>query len=124
MPEQTDAFTIPGPLLRSIIQYLAGRPYAEVAGLMNAINMQARQRPPSQRKLRIGTFSQAEMGCPHCGQRERGTTRSKRSAAGAGTASSPASSAHSACQERFSITGRRWMTTLRKLPTQSPAKKT
>lgn len=42
MPEQTDAFTIPGPLLRSIVQYLAGRPYAEVAGVMHAINTQVR----------------------------------------------------------------------------------
>lgn len=47
MAEQPlDVFTIPGPVLRSVVQYLAARPYAEVAGLFGGINTQVRPLEP------------------------------------------------------------------------------
>lgn len=40
--EKPESFTVPAALLQSLVQYLAGRPYAEVAGLIQAVNTQAR----------------------------------------------------------------------------------
>src|SRR5215475_4085627 len=62
-------------------------------------------------------FSSAEIGCPQDGHCERGVIRLYGGRSGAG---SPASSAHCERQPRSSIFGRRWMTTLTKLPMQSP----
>src|SRR6266581_5407680 len=77
----------------------------------------AAQRPRRKRKLTTGMFSSAEIGWLQAGHCERGTTRLYRGRSATG---SPDSSAHCARQPRSSIFGRRWMTTLRKLPTHSP----
>src|SRR5258706_5953075 len=79
----------------------------------------AAHRPRRKRKLTTGMFSSAEIGWPQAGHCERGTTRLYRGRSATG---SPESSAHCARQPRSSIFGRRWMTTLRKLPTHSPIK--
>src|SRR5712672_813360 len=77
----------------------------------------------------IGMFCQARIGAWQAGQAERGVTRLYGAAAGpvfATGALAPgalvpgASSAHCSRHWRSSIFGRRWMTTLRKLPTSSP----
>src|SRR5947207_8766414 len=72
-----------------------------------------------------GMLCRAAIGAPHAGQAERGTTRLNRCGApSAGTvaaAASPEDCAHCSRQLRSSITGRRWITTLRKLPTTSPS---
>src|ERR1700758_2779372 len=62
-------------------------------------------------------FSNAEMRWRQAGHCDRGTTRLY---AGSSGRVSPESSAHCARQPRSSIFGRRWMTTLRKLPTHRP----
>src|SRR5258706_15793972 len=71
-----------------------------------------------------GMFCQARIGAWQAGQAERGVTRLKGAAAElvfAGGALVPgASSAHCSRHWRSSIFGKRWMTTLRKLPTSSP----
>lgn len=69
-----------------------------------------------------GIFSSAVIMCPHFGQRERGVTRLNGllslSAVGL-----PSISLHWCFHSRSIITGKRWMTTLRKLPSISPNKK-
>jgi len=62
-------------------------------------------------------FSSTATGRPQCGQREPGRS-SDNSSAGAGV--SPRSSAHWTDQSRSIMRGRRWMTTLRKLPIIRP----
>src|ERR1700722_14497118 len=64
-------------------------------------------------------FCQAVMGARQAGQAERGTMRLKGSADVSGAAPA-ASSSHSARHCLSSITGRRWMTTFKKLPISSP----
>src|SRR5437763_3990013 len=64
-------------------------------------------------------FSSAEIGWPHAGHCERGTTRLYGGVSGT---ASPASSAHWLRQPRSSIFGRRWMTTFRKLPIKRPTR--
>src|SRR5579875_166000 len=59
---------------------------------------QRRQRAPSQSQERSGRLSYQAIGAAQCGQRERGRTTD-------------------------SSAGRRWMQTLRKLPTQAPSAK-
>ena len=67
------------------------------------------------------------MPWPQCGQRERGTSRLNASAGAgatgglpAGAAFSAAIAANSASHWRSIILGRRWITTLRKLPISNP----
>src|SRR5476649_2442621 len=68
----------------------------------------------------MGMFCQAVMGARQAGQAERGTMRLKGSSEPSDAASA-SSCAHSARHCRSSITGRRWMTTFRKLPISSPS---
>ena len=62
-------------------------------------------------------FSYQAIAWPHDGQRERGAARL---IAGVGSWATPSRSALSCFQSRSSISGRRWMTTFRKLPMHSP----
>ena len=64
----------------------------------------ARSRSPAARARRTGRPNAARRGCRR----------------GPASGSRPASSAHCSVQPRSIIRGRRWMTTLRKLPTRSP----
>src|SRR2546429_9190377 len=72
-----------------------------------------------------GMLWRAAIGAPHAGQVERGTTRLNRCGAPtSGTvaaAASPEDCAHCSRQLRSSSTGRREITTVRKLPTTSPS---
>src|SRR5665213_1950952 len=58
------------------------------------------------------------MGAWQAGHAERGTTRLKRSACAG--AAAPESCAHSARHCLCSMTGTRWITTFKKLPTRRP----
>src|SRR6185436_1663414 len=78
---------------------------------------QAEHLPRSASHDTTGMFSAAVILWPHAGHAERGTMRLYR---GSGAAVSPRNSAHCSCQPRSSIRGRRWMTTLRKLPMHRP----
>ena len=75
--------------------------------------LQAAQRPRSASQLSTGMFCQAAMGVLQWGQAERGTTRLKRSGAGAAgwattvVAVEEVNSAAWARHSRSSITGRR-----------------
>src|SRR5258708_999513 len=80
--------------------------------------LHAEQRPRSATQETIGMFSAAATVWPHAGQRERGTKRLNLSA---GAIASPRRSAHSSCQPRSIIFGKRWMTTFRNEPTMSPS---
>src|SRR5260221_227308 len=80
--------------------------------------LHAEQRPRSRTQETIGMFSAAATVWPHAGQRERGT---KRLTLPAGAIASPRRSAHSSCQPRSIIFGKRWMTTFRNEPTMSPS---
>src|SRR5271165_1857315 len=62
-------------------------------------------------------FSNAAIRWPQPGHCDRGTIRLYLGSSATGC---PDSSAHCVRQPRSSIFGRRWMTTLRKLPTQRP----
>ena len=62
-------------------------------------------------------FSLARMRRPQPGHADRGRARLY---AGAASGAWPASSAHCAAHSRSIIFGRRWITTLRKLPTARP----
>jgi hypothetical protein len=77
----------------------------------------AEQRPRSQSQLASGMFSYQAIAWPQEGQRERGVDSVIRGASGTGR---PSSSALSSRQPRSSISGRRWTTTLRKLPMHRP----
>jgi hypothetical protein len=72
-------------------------------------------------------FSRAVIWWPQCGQRERGTSRLKGGFFSTGVAASAAvafccasASSSSASHWACIISGSRWMTTLRKLPTSRP----
>src|SRR4029078_11769425 len=62
-------------------------------------------------------FSYQAIAWPHAGQRERGVDSV---IAGVSSWATPSRSALSIFQPRSSMSGRRWMTTFRKLPMQSP----
>src|SRR5690606_5110247 len=78
---------------------------------------QPRHLPRCRSQETMGMFSAAPMRCPQDGQRERGTSRLKRSVWGGG---SPRSSAAWFAHSRSIMIGTRWITTLRKLPTSRP----
>src|SRR5437899_12954878 len=78
--------------------------------------LHAEQRPRSITQETSGMFSAAATVWPHVGQRERGTKRLNLST---GAMASPRRSAHSSCQPRSIILGKRWMTTFRNEPTMS-----
>jgi hypothetical protein len=84
--------------------------------------------PPSASQLTTGMFCSAVIGALQPGQAERGTIRlygcgssAFEDASGLAAGASPAASiAHSARSSFSIITGTRWITTLRKLPTSRP----
>src|SRR5881397_1869793 len=105
-PKRRTAAMVSAPVRSSMKGYLA-----EIGAA------QAEQRPRRNRKLKTGMFSNAAMRWPQAGHSERGVIRLYGGSSGG---ASPDSSAHCARQPRSSIFGSRWMTTLRKLPTQRP----
>ena len=80
--------------------------------------LQAEHLPRSTSQETTGMFSSARDPVPAGGAAPSAARPGCTAAAAGGV--SPRSSAHCACQPRSSIFGRRWMTTLRKLPTHSP----